>query len=80
MTKPKKRPQPIRFTLRFMECEHEGDLDNYINYCFDAGANRVSVVQRDFDTDETALVEVTVADPEHFKIALDDTDASGFYE
>lgn len=76
------KPKATKALVRFYECEHDGDLGNYINCCFDAGAKKIRVVETDYDNEECALIEVTL-DPrtgfERFTIYLDDTDANGLY-
>lgn len=70
---------PAVLMIRFYEIEHDGDLGEAINCCFDAGASKIRVEETDFNGEESALIKVTTPDAERFTIALDDTEANGFY-
>ena len=55
-------------TAYFHECEHEGDLDNYIEDLHNSGA---TILNSDLNyEEETAEVEFAVEDIENFKIAF----------
>lgn len=79
------KPTTIKALVRFYECEHDGDLGNYINCCFDSGAKKIRVVSTDFDCEESALIIVTIppwpaCGFERFTTCLDDTNAKGLYK
>lgn len=77
------KPKTTVALVKFFECENDGDLGNYINCCFDAGAIRIGVIETDYDSEESALIKVTLAPRtgfERFTIYLDDTEANGLYK
>ena len=76
--RPKRRGADV-LMICFNEIEHDGDLGEAINNCFDAGATKIRVEATDFEGAETALIKVTTPDAERFEIGLDDTEANGFY-
>ena len=72
------KPRPILLLVRFYECEHDGDLGNYIDCCFAAGATNLSVIETKYNSDETALIQVTtMKDRNSFKATLEQTSAAG---
>ena len=58
--------------IRFYECEHQGDLNNY---CDDLIASGAKVTQRTLDEDEEGLVKVEVEDYAAFMAKFKTTDA-----
>lgn len=65
-----------QFTIVFYECEHQGDLDNYLDDLVDCGAEDISTT---LDTDsETAIVETSAKDLKEFEAKFKKTDAYQF--
>lgn len=63
-------------TVYFHECEHEGDLDNYITDLQNSGA---SVLSSSCDSDEeTGVVKIRVKDFNSFLTKFKETDSYGF--
>lgn len=63
-------------TLNFHECEHEGDLDYYLDDIREAGGNAVSW-ELNYEA-ETAEVKVEVEDVKEFLIKFKETDGCDF--
>ena len=65
-----------KMTLYFSECEHNGDLQNYVTDVRNSGA---TIVESRCDTDqETGIVKIEVPDVEDFKTKFKETDSHGF--
>lgn len=66
----------MKVTLHFHECEHQGDLDNYLNDLMDSSAT-ILTSEINYD-EETAKVEVEVDAYGIFLNIFEDTDAYEF--
>jgi hypothetical protein len=65
-------------TLRFSECEHQGDMDNYFGDILDAGGKPSwNSIEIDHDAEEGSI-EVEVQDMEAFNTKLKETDCYDF--
>lgn len=74
-----------RLTIYFHECEHEGDLNVYVEACLAAGAQVVSSeLERGYEDDgewvepEAGIVVVEVADKAAFVKAFSSSPSFGF--
>jgi len=66
----------MKSTLEFYECEHSGDLDNYVSDMLDCGA---TILSSSVDTeDEIGYVRFEVDDIETFMFKFKDTEAYEF--
>lgn len=63
-------------TLEFYECEHNGDLDNYITDIEESGGKVISS-ELNYDR-EVGIVVIDVADDKVFMEKFSNTDAYGF--
>ena len=66
----------MKMILSFYECEHQGDLDNYIDDLEESGAEILSD-SIDYD-DETGIVKIYVADKDNFLQKFRQTDSFNF--
>lgn len=66
----------MRKTILFTECEHNGDLQNYIEDLELAGAKIIQEIP-DFDAEEARVI-IEVENIENFKIAYMVTDSYDF--
>lgn len=74
-----KTSRPARFTIFFSECEHRGDLDNYLADVVRAGGVVVSSqLEPEEDEYETGSAVVEAEDVRMFVDRLDETEAGEF--
>jgi len=66
----------MKATIYFHECEHNSDLENYLNDLKDSGADILSS-NLDYE-EETAEVKIEVADYGIFLNIFEDTDSYEF--
>ena len=65
-----------KIEILFHECEHPGDLNNYIDDITSCGGN---IIDKELHYDsETALVDVSVEDKDEFITNFKKTDAFDF--
>jgi len=66
----------MKINVQFTECEHEGDLSNYID---DINASGGEVLQQVFNyNEETADLVISVDDMEDFTFRYRKTESAGF--
>jgi hypothetical protein len=64
------------YTLRFSECEHQGDLDNYKTDVQNSGG---VILDSGVDSDnEEGWMKVSIEDKDAFMLKFKQTDAYGF--
>ena len=66
----------LKGKIDFYECEHNGDLDNYIEDMVSCGAK---IISRELDYDgEVGSVEFEVVDMKEFMSKFEETDSYDF--